>query len=108
MVSKELVTEIPGCRICKSKVFAAVINLGHQALTGRFPRANEQDPPVAPLELVRCIDCGLVQLRHSVVPDEMFGHAYGYRSGINATMRNHLGGIVRALEERALLTSGDS
>lgn len=52
-----------------------------------------------PLELVRCDlsrdekACGLVQLRHST-PTEVLYAAYWYRSGTNATMRNHLRGIA--------------
>ena len=98
---------ISACRICKSSDLAPVIDLGMQALTGRFPAAGEPDPPSAPLELVRCTDCGLVQLRHSVDVGEMFGDAYGYRSGINATMRNHLAGISGELAKAASLSSGD-
>jgi NDP-4-keto-2,6-dideoxyhexose 3-C-methyltransferase len=98
---------IIGCRICKSSDLASVIDLGLQALTGRFPAAGEPDPPYAPLDLVRCTGCGLVQLRHSVDVDEMFGEAYGYRSGINETMRNHLAGISGELGKAAALKPGD-
>lgn len=72
-------------------------------------------PPVKrpiPLELCRCdpgldeVACGLVQLRHTVSPDLMYS-AYGYRSGINQTMTEHLGGIARALEDRVALAAGD-
>jgi SAM-dependent methyltransferase len=85
-----------------------VIDLGHQALTGRFPAAAEPDPPSAPLVLVRCTDCGLVQLRHSVNLGELFADSYGYRSGINATMRNHLSAISATLVDRAGLKAGDA
>ncbi len=49
--------------------------------------------------LVRCnpqIDenaCGLLQMEHSVPPEILYA-AYWYRSGTNATMRNHLKDIV--------------
>lgn len=79
-----------------------------QALTGVFPAANEIDPPVAPLHVLRCVDCGLVQLRHSVSVGEMFGENYGYRSGINATMKEHLGRIAAGLAARAGLGAGDA
>ena len=85
-----------------------VIDLGDQALTGRFPGPAEPDPQHAPLVVVRCTGCGLVQLRHSVDTGEMFGESYGYRSGINATMRDHLGGIAAELTSRAKLEPGDA
>lgn len=83
--------------MCKSVSLASVIDLGDMALTGRFPDANESDPPTAPLDLIRCEDCGLVQLRHSVDIEEMFGASYGYRSGINTTMSAHLRTITQAV-----------
>jgi NDP-4-keto-2,6-dideoxyhexose 3-C-methyltransferase len=39
--------------------------------------------------------------------DQMFGDNYGYRSGINYTMRNHLSAIARAAEELVKLAPGD-
>jgi SAM-dependent methyltransferase len=54
------------------------------------------------------MDCGLVQLRHSVNTNELFSESYGYRSGINATMRNHLSSIAAHLAQRAHLKSGDA
>lgn len=100
--------EIKNCRICASANFASVLDLGVQALTGRFPAANEGDPPSAPLEVIRCTDCGLLQLRHSTDTGEMFGTNYGYRSGTNITMINHLKRISAELAERAKLKSGDA
>ncbi|AEI96319.1 putative methyltransferase [Roseobacter litoralis Och 149] len=99
--------ETSQCRICRCGDLAPVIDLGLQALTGRFPAVGEPDPASAPLELVRCKDCGLVQLLHSVDVGEMFSDAYGYRSGINATMTDHLSGISGQISERAGLGQGD-
>jgi NDP-4-keto-2,6-dideoxyhexose 3-C-methyltransferase len=107
MVKKELIHEIAECRICRARDFVPVIDLGQQALTGRFPAATEPDPPSAPLVVVRCTHCGLVQLRYSVDTGELFAGNYGYRSGINATMRNHLAGIAARIAARAGLKSGD-
>jgi NDP-4-keto-2,6-dideoxyhexose 3-C-methyltransferase len=107
MVTSELYRAVTSCRVCSGKKLHPVINLGSQALTGRFPTATEPDPPMAPLEVVRCEDCGLVQLLHSVNVTEMFGPHYGYRSGTNATMRNHLANLTREITERAALAAGD-
>lgn len=107
MVKTELFREVTQCRICRARDFVPVIDLGQQALSGRFPAAGEPDPPSAPLLVVRCTHCGLVQLRYSVDSSELFADSYGYRSGINATMRNHLSGIAGRLADRARLASGD-
>ena len=87
--------EITECRICGNKDLIQILDLGTQALQGRFPRKDDPDPFSAPMELVKCNNsdgdsCGLVQLKHSVDPDELYKNDYGYRSGLNNTLKNHL------------------
>jgi NDP-4-keto-2,6-dideoxyhexose 3-C-methyltransferase len=103
----EIYRAISQCRICRAPNFQRIIHLGHQALSGRFPATDESDPPVAPLSVVRCTGCGLVQLAHSVDPGQMFSSSYGYRSGLTHTMRDHLSGISSVLQQRANLRPGD-
>jgi len=81
---------ITRCRMCKGDHFGDVISLGPHALGGVFPRTHEPDPLQAPLTVIRCTCCGLTQLKHSVDPANLYTSGYGYRSGINATMRQHL------------------
>lgn len=107
MVGSPCFTEISACRLCRCGGFEEVIDLGEQALTGCFPKAGEPEPPTAPLTVIRCIECGLVQLKHSVQLGEMYTPDYGYRSGINLTMRDHLAGIARSVCQTAALAAGD-
>ena len=107
MVAVGLFKEIRACRLCHRCELTHVISLGEQALTGGFPKPGEPDPPIAPLSVVRCTECGLVQLRHSVQPEEMYSHSYGYRSSVNQTMRDHLSGIARSVSEIVPLSAGD-
>ena len=102
------------CRSCGSGALTPVISLGDQVLAGNFGFSKEL-PPVTrkiPLDLVRCDKerderaCGLVQLRHTVPGDLMYS-SYGYRSGINDTMRSHLAALADDLERRVGLSSGD-
>ena len=92
--------EIKSCRVCGNNDLMPIINLGNQSLQGRFPGADDPDPFSAPLELVKCNNCnnsdacGLVQLKHSVNPDELYKNDYGYRSGLNNTMKKHLASIA--------------
>ncbi|MEM7358809.1 MAG: class I SAM-dependent methyltransferase [Pseudomonadota bacterium] len=99
--------EINNCRIGNSDHLISVLDLGHQALTGVFPKSVEEDVTVGPLELVWCPDSGLLQLKHSYDPDEMYGDNYGYRSGLNQSMVDHLERKVAYLEKMAALESGD-
>jgi SAM-dependent methyltransferase len=90
------------CRVCKSSSLTKVIDLGEQHLQGSFLKPGRQVPPMrrVPTSLVRCnpeLDekaCGLLQTEHTVPPEVLYS-VYWYRSGTNATMTNHLGGLAQ-------------
>ncbi|MDP4008395.1 MAG: class I SAM-dependent methyltransferase [Candidatus Peregrinibacteria bacterium] len=100
-------TEIGQCRIGGGKNLISVLNLGNQVLTGVFPKTVSDEITSGPLDLVWCPDSGLLQLRHSYNPTEMYGENYGYRSGLNQSMVNHLTEKVRYLERLIELNPGD-
>ena len=100
-------TKIQYCRSSKSENLVSILNLGRQALTGVFPHNPKEKVTVGPLELVWCPESGLVQLMHSYDADEMYGENYGYRSGLNQSMVDHLTNKVRYLERWANLKAGD-
>lgn len=102
----EIYSAIQNCRLCKGTNLKSVLDLGTQALTGRFPKPG-QDIPAGPLELVQCADCGLTQLQHDYDLGEMYGETYGYRSGLNQSMVAHLKKWVDTLCDRVLLAPGD-
>lgn len=99
--------KLQACRLSGSDHLVSVLNLGNQALTGVFPKTREQPVTSGPLELVWCPDSGLLQLGHSYDPGEMYGENYGYRSGLNQSMVDHLTEKVGVLERTAALRSGD-
>lgn len=99
--------EISRCRVSGSNHLVSVLDLGTQALTGVFPKSATQPVSSGPLELVWCPDSGLLQLKHSYDPSEMYGENYGYRSGLNQSMVDHLTNKVRYLERLANPTAGD-
>jgi hypothetical protein len=101
-------TEIKTCRVAKnSQNLLPVLSLGNQALTGVFPKSTSEDVTVGPLDLVWCPDSGLLQLKHTYESSEMYGDNYGYRSGLNQSMVEHLTSKVRYLERLVPLTTGD-
>ena len=81
------------CRVCEGSSLERVLDLGTHYLAG-FVRERSDRLPKAPLDLVVCSDCGLVQLRHTVTPDLLW-REYWYRSGINQTMRDALQDVVK-------------
>lgn len=99
--------QIERCRVGQSQHLVTVLDLGRQALTGVFPPSREAKVTSGPLEVVWCPDSGLLQLRHSYEPGEMYGENYGYRSGLNQSMVQHLTDKVRYLERMQPLSAGD-
>lgn len=96
------------CRISGSKNLKKILSLGNQELTGVFPSSSKTKVTKGPLDLLWCPDSGLLQLGHSYNPEEMYGENYGYRSGLNQSMVDHLNRKVDWLEKRMGLTSGDT
>lgn len=98
---------LKSCRICKSEV-NDIFDLGSQVIASRFPEKNEPDPPSVPLVLSKCKgECGLLQLKHTVKPDEMYLHNYGYRSGLNESMQAHLKNVVSEMMSYVKLENDD-
>ena len=81
--------------------------MGNQALTGVFPKTPYDNVTVGPLEIVWCPSSGLLQLKHSYEPSEMYGENYGYRSGLNQSMVDHLTNKIRYLERLVSLNDND-
>src|SRR2546422_8498859 len=77
------------CLACGGST-SGVLSLGDVPLA-RFPRIFWPEAvPAAPLDLVICNQCELVQLAQIVDRHELFAEAYGYRSGTNEAMRAEL------------------
>ena len=102
--------ETKNCRICGNNNLVSIMDIGHQALTGMFPSNQDEEIPAGPVELVMCSGksfCGLVQLRQSYDIDLMYGENYGYRSGLNQSMVDHLTSKINAILDRNILEDGD-
>lgn len=86
--------EIEKCRICENNHLISVLDLGDQYISGIFPKNISDDFYRGPLTLVKCDEskggCGHVQLKHTFDLPTMYGNEYGYRSGLNSSMVNHL------------------
>jgi len=100
-------TKIEKCRVANSDHLIPVLNLGKQVLTGVFPKTAQEVLTRGPLELVWCPTSGLIQLNHTYNPEEMYGVNYGYRSGLNQSMVDHLTSKVLYLQRLVALQHGD-
>lgn len=99
--------EIKSCRICYHDGFKEIYDFGVFASCGYFPSSPDETVLQAPMVLVRCEKCLLVQLKHNYRLDDLFRHTYGYRSGLNETMKVHLQGLVNETTSLVELRPGD-
>jgi SAM-dependent methyltransferase len=93
------------CRVCEGRL-DFVLSLGNHFVSN-FPGPDEGDGIKAPLELMTCRHCTLVQLRHTVPPASMYQN-YWYRSGTNQSMRDALADITHKAEQLVHLEPGDA
>lgn len=101
--------KITKCRICGNSNLVKIMDLGTMMLTGVFPLPDEEIEE-GPLELTKCDGddvCGLVQLVHSFEAEKMYGGGYGYRSGLNLSMINHLKEITSEIRNRIEIKKED-
>ena len=87
--------KIKNCRNCKNTELFDLFSLGKISFTGRFPNTIRQNVPKAYLNVLMCKKCKLVQLDRNFDLNYLYGKSYGYRTGINKTMTDHVKKIVR-------------
>jgi SAM-dependent methyltransferase len=93
------------CRVCQSSPLASVIKFGSQHIVG-FPEHVALGES-APLDLVLCTKCGLLQLEDSVDASFLFRH-FWYQSGINEQMKAALSEVVNKAVQIAAPVQGDA
>ena len=94
------------CRICKKSKLKKLFSLGNLCFTGKFPSENIKIKK-KPITLVICKNCELVQLGHNFDLEYLYGPDYGYRTGINKTMLNHVSRVVNYLSKKTKLKKND-
>ena len=96
---------IDGCRSCGSSKLSSFLDLGTTPLADRLLTEGELGEPelVAPLDVVLCEDCSLVQITETVSPEILFCRNYPYFSSVSKALMEHFGSSARQiLEERKL------
>lgn len=100
--------QLKKCRNCNSKKISNLFTLGNQSFTGKFPEYPNQIVKKGEINLVICNKCNLVQLGNRFDLKYLYGPSYGYRTGINQTMTNHVQQITRYLKNKVKLSKGES
>lgn len=84
------------CRSCNAET-RDVLSLGNQQIAGFTEPGGKRES--FPLDLVKCPECNLVQLKETVPSELLYNDDYGYRSGINETIKADLKEIVSSALE---------
>ena len=95
------------CRNCQGKKLTKLFSLGKLSYTGKFPKNINTNIKKTELTLVMCNKCSLVQLNNNYNLKYLYGPDYGYRTGINKTMTDHMKNIMINLKRRIQLKKGD-
>lgn len=100
-------SKIKRCRSCNSNKLQRLFSLGDQNFTGIFPKNKDQKVPNGNLTLVICSRCKLVQLSENFNLKKMYGNNYGYRTGLNLSMVNHIKDKIIFLKKKYKIAKED-
>ena len=90
---------IKRCRCCNEKKLKNFFDFGSMCLSTEFPPINTKKLNKIPMNVRICQRCKLVQLQHNYDLKKLYNKNYGYKSGVNKTMNNHLETITRDIEK---------
>ncbi|MAF99533.1 MAG: hypothetical protein CMH61_02875 [Nanoarchaeota archaeon] len=93
------------CRVCYSPNLTELFSLGEQFVND-FPKDTKGEGIKAPLDMIFCENCTLVQLRHTAPQELLYKGFYWYKSGVTDTMKAALRDITKSAE-RFNLKSND-
>lgn len=93
------------CRFCGLDTIDEILDLGSLSVSGVF-RADGENVERCEVVLGFCESCELTQLMHSYELSEVFTDSYGYESGINTSMREHLIKKAQLIQKTYKITKG--
>ncbi|MCL7413494.1 MAG: class I SAM-dependent methyltransferase [ANME-2 cluster archaeon] len=95
------------CFSCGNSELRSILNYGQTPLADRLLTKEQLDEPelTAPLELVFCPDCRLVQITESVSPEILFFKDYPYFSSVSPALLEHFRKSAMAIIQSQELNS---
>ena len=99
--------KIHKCRLCNSKHLKSVHDFGNIYVSDFVNKKEIKNGIKAPLKLVYCNNCKLLQLEHSAPQEIMYKKYYWYKSGITKTMRDSLKELKDDIKKNCKLKKGD-
>ena len=79
--------KIKHCLLCKNKKIKKIFSLGNLFVSNFVNKKNIKTGIKAPLNLLYCKNCSLIQLSHIAPQEIMYRRFYWYRSGVTKIMR---------------------
>ncbi len=94
-----MITRLEGCLSCGCRDLHEIMSFGETALADRLMSEKQlsEPEPKAPLELVFCPQCALVQIRHTVDPEVLFCNDYPYFSSVSPMLMKHFRGSAEEI-----------
>ena len=87
--------KVKQCLLCKNKKLRQIFSLGNLFVSNFVSKKDINNGIRAPLKLLYCKNCELIQLSHIAPQQVIYKRFYWYRSGITKTMRLALQNIFR-------------
>ncbi|NJR47419.1 MAG: class I SAM-dependent methyltransferase [Hyellaceae cyanobacterium CSU_1_1] len=89
----------PSCLSCGNTDLKSIISFGYTPLADNLLTREQFDSPeyTAPLDLVFCPECSLVQITEIVPPEILFCQDYPYFSSVSASLLKHFGDSAKNL-----------
>ena len=100
--------KIKKCRLCFNSKLMKVHNFGNHYVSNFVSKKNIKNGVKAPLNLVYCKKCKLLQLEHSAPQEIMYKKFYWYRSGVTDTMKIALKDIFLKAKKISNIKKGDT
>ena len=100
-------TKIKKCRLCNNKKLKNIYNFGTHYVSNFVNKSSIKKGVKAPLKLVYCNNCSLLQLEHSAPQEIMYKKFYWYRSGVTNTMKLALKDIYLSAKKVCSLKKED-
>ncbi|RTZ98655.1 MAG: hypothetical protein DSY84_08620, partial [Candidatus Neomarinimicrobiota bacterium] len=95
------------CRVCHSDQLTPLYSLGNQYVNNFINPEDLATCITAPLEMILCEHCTLLQLKHTAPQELLYAGFYWYKSGVTDTMKRALREISEKAETWFGLEAGD-
>ncbi len=101
-------SETTACRSCGGAILHNILSLGVSSLADRLLTPEQLDEPeiTAPLDVLLCPNCSLVQISVSVDPTILFCDDYPYFSSVSPSLMKHFGDSAHEIIESRGLGAG--